>query len=238
MICPYCGSDNNDSAKFCKKCGKSLSPVSTTKKEFIDSHENVNSVSTDSVNSSNGNSSKNLVIICVTVIICTALIVGSVLIISSNNDNTNNSNIDSSTNVSSDSINKSNSDDKHETSTQKTSTTNQETSTPSTITHVDWVEFYLDGNPNTGADATIFVGSEYSGEQVEVCMDYSRDGNYFRSEGYHGYTVNNDGTIFVRTTAPLNKYPDKCEISLTHNGNTLSLTCPMKKHKGTQRVTL
>ena len=118
-----------------------------------------------------------------------------------------------------------------------TKTINTETTStkPSNINEIYWVEFFLDGNPNTGADATIYVGPEYSGEQVEVSMSYSRNGNYFESEGYNWYTVASDGTIFVRTTPALNKYPDKCEISLSHNGNTITATCPMKKHKGTQK---
>lgn len=231
MICPYCGCTNNDSAKFCKKCGKSLSPANSNEESSDSQYQHT-------LNESSGKSSKNLIIICITVIICTALIVGSVLFISYSDNGTNdNSNVNSSANVVSDSVNQSSDNNKVNTDNKKTTTT-QEASTPNTISYVDWVEFYLDGNPNTGVDATIYVGPEYSSEDVEVGVRYSRNGNYFEFEGYNWYTVGSDGTIFVRTYAPVNKYPDKCEISLTHNGNTLSLTCPMKKHKGTQRVNL
>lgn len=239
MFCPKCGCDNKDSAKFCKKCGTSLSKVSNTKKEFLDSHKKTGSDS--KVNdvldvSNNSKSSKNLIIVCLTVIICTALIVGSVLYVSYNNGTNDNSNINSSVNVNDNSAKEidNNSEDSATDNTETVTTTKANDD----IYKIDWVEFFLDGNPNTGADATIYVGPEYSGEEVEVSMSYSRNGNYFECEGYHWYTVNDDGTIFVRTTAALNKYPDTCEISLIHNGKTITATCPMKKHKGTQRTTL
>ena len=103
------------------------------------------------------------------------------------------------------------------------------------IEYVGWVDFYLDGNPNTGVDATIYVGEEYAGEEVEIQMDYSRDGYQFQSDPYRNYTVEDNGTIFVRTYSALNKYPDECVIKIRQK-DPYTVLCPMEKHKGTQRV--
>ena len=103
------------------------------------------------------------------------------------------------------------------------------------IEYVEWVDFYLDGNPNTGVDATIYVGEDYAGQEVEIQMDYSRDGYQFQSDPYRNYTVADDGSIFVRTYSALNKYPDECIIKIRQN-NPYTVLCPMEKHKGTQHV--
>lgn len=66
MICPNCGTENKDSAKFCKKCGSTLKDVS--KDNEIPTHE------------TNNNHSKNLIIICVTILICSSLIAGGIIL--------------------------------------------------------------------------------------------------------------------------------------------------------------
>lgn len=155
---------------------------------------------------------RNVLVICITVIICISIVCGTVLII-------NNDNIDYDTLQ----------DNPQEFIMQLLTGVKK-------IKEIEWVDFYLDGNPYTGVDATIYVGAEYEGQEVEIQMDYSRDGYMFQSDPYRNYTVESDGTIFVRTYSPLNKYPDECTIKIRQNDYQLNTNCNMEKHKGTHRV--
>lgn len=104
MKCPECGSENKDSAIFCKICGAPLKiekniseDLERSEKESlkdINASKNINS----EPNKSGGN--KNTLIICITAIICVAIVAGAFLIL--NGDllsNSNNETIDNGTDV-------------------------------------------------------------------------------------------------------------------------------------------
>ena len=147
MICPNCGFENNDSAKFCKKCGTSLKEVPNINEENIQINENKKS------------NSKNLIIICITVIICSILIAGCIIFININNDTTVNSNnpnydpTDSSSN--------------NDSSDNNTSDTNPTTINSDVYTYnVQGVDFNV---PSSGHMRTSEALSfEYNGETCEV----------------------------------------------------------------------
>lgn len=160
---------------------------------------------------------KNVLIICITIILCVVIVAGTLIVL----------NINGSLNSNTQAI-----------STASSNDNSQEVSSANTgISDIYWVEFYSDGNPGTGEDATIYVGTEHSNEDVEVSLSYSRDGSYFNPGEYQWRSVSEDGTINVYIGSAMNKYPDKCEINLRQNGNIISKTCYLEKRKGTQKVT-
>lgn len=76
MKCPNCGTINNDSAKFCKKCGSKIPQGSFA----------YNDSSNKSISNTNSDSKiNNVLIICIAAIIC-AVIVASVVIATNNHN--------------------------------------------------------------------------------------------------------------------------------------------------------
>ena len=190
MFCKFCGTENKDNDKFCKKCGNSL----------IQDIREVN----HSLHNNNHSSNKNLIIICITILIIITIISGTILLY--DYENVISSNI---TNQNNQSINKE--------------------------LQVNNATFYLDGNPNTGITATINVGKEFTGENVEIMTTYSRDGsNLNNPSNYENHEVDTDGNIVITEYAPIPKYPDYCIIEIRHNNKLSKFGCNMGKYKGSQ----
>jgi len=166
----------------------------------------------------------NLIIICVTVIICIALIAGTFIIINHDNTDNQNDNSDSSANE----VNTNNNNQ----NTQNNE--NTASSSPNTFNKINWATFYADGNPNTGEQVTINVGSQYANHQFDVSMTYYRDGYVLIDEPTQTYVVNSEGNIYVPDTLSMAKYPDKCTITLSHDGDSVTGTCNLEKRKGSQ----
>lgn len=106
------------------------------------------------------------------------------------------------------------------------------------ITSIKWIQFYFDGNPNTGADVTIYVGEEYAGHYADINLIFSRDGQTLDSYTTQDNKISKDGTIEIKTTNPIPKYPDNCQITFTHNNQKINKECNLKTQKGTQRINL
>lgn len=176
----------------------------------------------------------NLLIICVTIIICLALILTTYVVISDSNSdfgniiNSNDANVSNSANAANDDSNNASSSNEN----------SQSTSNPGYIDKINWASFYADGNPNTGEQVTMYVGSQYAYQSVQIAMDYIRDGESMHVAYYETYTVNADGTIFIPGGPALSKYPDACKISLRSNGHEIHYTCYLERRKGTQNMTL
>ena len=81
--CPSCGSENNDSAKFCKNCGENLQVSSSQDKSSQDT--STQNTSAQIIPSSEPKSNKNLLIICATAVICVIIIAGAFLALNSSN---------------------------------------------------------------------------------------------------------------------------------------------------------
>ena len=143
MICPECGEENQDSAKFCKRCGTSLNPIATMKKTNPEASSNRSAIKSRAYNESkntgvsnapqssfessskSGGDNKNLIIICLTVIICAVLIAGGIIFMSNNgSDNGLNDNdaVDSSISLPNDTV-----DHSDDTNGVETDTSNVET---------------------------------------------------------------------------------------------------------------
>ena len=140
MICPECGKENKEGAKFCKNCGASLSDVqSNIHKENVEKVKSDSGVASSTINSSSSGSSggnKNTLII----------FAGAVLLLNSPAENVSDTVV---VNDSSDSVNESTDDAKtSESSSSEGSTPKGSTSTES-MTFAE-AEPYL-----SGASATV-----------------------------------------------------------------------------------
>lgn len=91
MICPNCGSENNDKSKFCKKCGSSLK---NDKNSFNADGGTVN-------NAKESSNTSNILIISITVIICLLIVAGAFVYLNAFNQSSDSSSSisDSSSNV-------------------------------------------------------------------------------------------------------------------------------------------
>ena len=239
MICPYCGSDNKDSAKFCKNCGKSLNPISTMKKEQLDSsYNNSNDINSEEINKSSIFNSKNLIIICVTVIVCIGLIMGSVLYIYSNNHGTNDTNnlTNNDKNLTDDSVNQTNIDNKNSQDTSYTHTTETETSSNYNNIKIISGKFYTGNKLSDKTYCDVYVGSENAGTNLKIKILYSRDGKTLNPGNIVPKTVNSDGYVSLRSANAFKYYPDHAFITLYDlEGNILdTLDVTMSTNKGTQ----
>ena len=92
MKCPKCGTENKDTAKFCKGCGEKLKPSSSQ-----DTSSQVMSSPVNSASEPKGN--KKLLIICATAIICVIIIAGAFLALNSSENSGISSNANSALGV-------------------------------------------------------------------------------------------------------------------------------------------
>lgn len=208
MICPECGEENQDSAKFCKKCGTSLNPVSTIKNDF-----NSNNSQSSVGSSTSGGDNKNLIIICLTIIICAVLIAGGFMFLSNSGSNDGASD---SVNLADDSVNQD--------EDLNTSETEPETVAKSSTADMQ----ILSGTFSTGSSASdktycsVYVGQQYSGEKVKISVLYSFGGSNLNQGNIVPKTVSSDGYISVPTANALDYYPDHAHITIyDNNGNVL-----------------
>ena len=227
MICPECGAENQDSAKFCKQCGTSLNPVATMKKTNSDEsrpiksgifNENDSSPSSFEAKGSGGDN-KNLIIICLTVIICAVLIAGGLIFLSNGSDNGNDStDVGNSISLPDSSVN------------QTEDTQNQNDNTPSSDSQKSSVSnMKIEGGSfSTGSSlddktwCSVYVGEQYAGENVKISVLYSRDGSNLNQGKIVPKTVDSDGTVSVASADAFKYYPDHALVTIyDNNGNVL-----------------
>jgi len=222
MICPECGEENQDSAKFCKKCGTSLTPVSAMKNDFNSDNqskpiqsgvfENSNSNNSPSSfgSSKSGGDNKNLIIICLTIIICAVLIAGGFIFLSNNGSSDNGAS--DSISLADDSVNQSDDDSATVETDAKSSDSGME---------------ILSGTfeTNGASDKThcsVYVGEQYAGENVKISVLYSYGGSKLNQGNIIPKTVSNDGYISVPTADVLAQYPDHALVTIyDSDGNVL-----------------
>ena len=86
----------------------------------------------------------------------------------------------------------------------------------------------LSGTISTGSSlsdktqCSVYVGSEYAGENVKISVLYSRDGSNLNQGKIVPKTVTSDGYVSVPSADAFKKYPDNAIITIyDSNGNTL-----------------
>ncbi len=218
MNCPNCNAENNDSAKFCKKCGSPL-----TKK--VMNHETmINSMNKEK--ESSDNTTKYIII--ALIIIAIALAGAFAYLGFSNNGDDSQA---QTNNNQAASVNQT-----AQAPSQPAQTT-QVSSSPSTSP----LEI-LGGSFSTGSSlsdktyASIYVGKEHSGENVKIQIKYSRDGSSLNNGNMVPKTVDSDGYINVRSADAYKYYPDFAEINIFDtSGNLLDTqSVSLNPDSGTQ----
>lgn len=201
MRCPKCDSENNDSAKFCKKCGTPL------KKEI--SHENM----INSMNNKSGSDNTTKYIIAALVIVVIVLAGAFVYIYGSGFNQSN----DSQPQQIQD-------DDDSEPVQAESSSSSQASQSAQKSTSMS----ILGGSFTTGGEledktyASINLGSEHAGESVVVQIFYSRDGNTLNNGNMVPVTVQSNGYVELSSADAYKYFPDYAEINVFDgSGNKL-----------------
>ena len=235
VFCPNCGAENNDTAKFCKNCGSSLSGGNPIKDNYVATGNAPSAQSGNSNFNSNSNNSnsksdnKNLIIISLTIIICALLIAGALVMFSGNGGDDDSALSDSaSLNGASDTVNES----ADNSAADSAASTAAQDSSPRIIS----------GSFSTGSAAsdkthcTIYVGSEHAGENVKISVLYSNDGYALNQGKIVPKTVSSDGYVKVASASAFDYYPDEAYITLyDNNGNVLDTqTVYLNENSGKQ----
>ena len=215
MRCPNCDSENNESAKFCKKCGAPL------KKNAINHEKIINSVNNSS---KDNNTTKYIIIALVVVVIVLAGAFAYIYGFGSNQSNDQQpAQVQNNQNVS-----------QSEEPSQAQST--QQTTQPTTSMSILGGSFSTGGGLEDKTYASIYVGPEHAGENVKIQIFYSRDGSDLNNGNMVPKTVNSNGYIEVASANSYKYFPDFAEINLYDNsGNLLDTqSVSLNPESGTQ----
>lgn len=202
MNCPNCNAENNESAKFCKKCGAPL-----TKK--VMNHETmINSINKEK--QSSDNTTKYIIIALIIIAIALA---GAFAYIGFS-DNGDDSQVQTNSNPSA-SVNES-----VKTPTQSApAQTSQASSSPSM--EIQGGSFSTGSSLSDKTYASIYVGKQHTGENVKIQIKYSRDGSSLNNGNMVPKTVDSDGYINVRSADAYKYYPDFAEINIFDTSGNL-----------------
>ena len=215
MRCPNCDSENSDSAKFCKKCGTALEKKSISHKNIINS---MNDKKTE-----RDNTTKYII---VALVIITVVLAGTLAYIYGFGQN-----LSDDTQVQPDENNQS-VNESEEPAQAQTQQTTQATSAMSILGG----SFSTGGGLSDKTYASINVGSEHAGENVNIQIFYSRDGSDLNNGNMVPKTVNSEGYIDVASAEAYKYYPDFAEINLYDaSGNLLDTqSVSLNPESGTQ----
>ena len=213
MNCPNCGSENNDSAKFCKKCGSPLDGRVT------------NQTSTVKVNSGGDNTTKYIII---ALAIVAVVLAGAFVYIYASGSNQSN---DVQPQQAAD-------DQDDEPVEAESSETAQATPSKSQASSIS----ILGGSFSTGSAeedktyARINVGTQHAGEDVIVQIFYSRDGNALNHGNMVPATVHSDGYLEIASADAYHYYPDYATIKIYDSNSNLLTTksVSLSPQSGTQ----
>ena len=211
MICPNCNSENNEGAKFCKKCGTPLNNKKMDHGTLINSMESEKSDNTTKI------------IIIALVIVALVLAGAFIYLQGFGNGNSQASSSSDAANV----------------STAAAPQSSSSTATPQSSSSSMRI---LSGSFSTGSAesdktyASIYVGTQYSGQSVIVQIWYSRDGSTLNHGNMVPVTVHSDGYIQVSSADAYHYYPDTAKINLYDSNSNLldSKTVYLSPTSGTQ----
>ena len=218
MNCPNCNAENNDSAKFCKKCGSPL-----TKK--VMNHETmINSINKEK--ESSDNTTKYIII--ALIIIAIALAGAFAYLGFSNNGDDSQA---QTNNNQAASVNQT-----AQAPSQPAQTTQVSSSPSSSPLEILGGSFSTGSSLSDKTYASIYVGKEHSGENVKIQIKYSRDGSSLNNGNMVPKTVDSDGYINVRSADAYKYYPDFAEINIFDtSGNLLDTqSVSLNPDSGTQ----
>lgn len=217
MRCPKCDSENNESAKFCKKCGAPL-------EKTINHEKMINSMNS---NSGSDNTTKYIIIALVIVAIVLA---GTFAYLYGFGQQGNNSQQvqaqDDSQSVDNDEP------------VQAQSTGSSQSSSSSDSMSIRSGTISTAGGLEDKTYASIYVGSEQAGESVTVQIWYSRDGSTLNNGNMVPKTVTSSGYVEVASADAYKYFPDYAEINLYDGSGSKLLdtkSVSLSPQSGTQR---
>ena len=217
MRCPNCDSENNDSAKFCKKCGTPL-------KNKTINHENM----INSMNNKSGGDNTTKYIIIALAVVAIVLAGAFVYIYGFGSNQANDSQVQQDDNDQSVSESE---------EPAQAETTQEEQSAPATSSmSIISGSFETGGGLEDKTYASIYVGPEHAGENVKIQIFYSRDGSSLNHGNMVPKTVDSSGYINVKSADAYKYFPDFAEIKLyDSSGNLLDTqSVSLNPESGTQ----
>ena len=227
MKCPNCDSENNEGAKFCKKCGTPLN-------NKVMNHESV--INSINDKSASGNNTTKYIIVAL-VIVAVVLAGAFVFLYSSGSghDNGQQAADNNQDDVSADDGDDSDSDKSDDDSAKSTTASSSKTSSSSSM-KIQGGTFETGGGLSDKTYASIYVGPEHSGESVTIQIKYSRDGSALNNGNMVPKTVDSSGYINVKSADAYKYFPDYAEINLfDSSGNLLDTqSVSLSPESGTQ----
>lgn len=217
MRCPNCNSENNDGAKFCKKCGTPLD------KKVVSHEKMINSMSKEN----SGNNTTKYIIVAL-IIVAVALAGAFVYLYGFNHDNSQNNQAP----VQNDNQSSVDNSEPVQASQSSQSAQPQASSSMSILGG----SFSTAGGLEDKTYASIFVGPEHAGENVQIQIFYSRDGSTLNNGNMVPKTVDSSGYIEVASADAYKYFPDYAEINLyDSSGNLLDTqSVSLNPDSGTQ----
>ncbi|WP_405303926.1 zinc ribbon domain-containing protein [Methanobrevibacter sp.] len=208
MICPNCNSENNEGAKFCKKCGTPLNNKTMDHGTLINSMEKEKSDNTTKI------------IIIALVIVAIVLAGAFIYLQGFGSDHSK---------ASSDAVNL---------TTQQTQSAPATATPQSSVNGLKILSgsFSTGSAESDKTYASIYVGKQYAGQSVIVQIWYSRDGSTLNNGNMVPVTVHSDGYIQVSSADAYHYYPDKAEVKVYDSNSQLldSKTVYLSPTSGTQ----
>lgn len=204
MKCPSCNAENNDGAKFCKKCGTPL-------EKKVVSHENmINSMA-------NEKKSDNTKIIIAVLIVVIIVLAGAFIYLQGFGSNTHSQDSSPSESNASSSVSQS----------SQSQPVQSQSNEPKTATPQSTAMRIQGGSFSTGSElsdltyASIYVGKEHAGKNVILQIWYSRDGSTLNNGNMVPVTVHSDGYLEVQSADAYAYYPDHATINLYDSNSNL-----------------
>ena len=188
MKCPKCGSENSDSAKFCKSCGTQLTKTIN--------HESM-------VNQSKGDDTTKYIIIALAIIAVVLAGTFAYLYLA---------NSDQGTDSQPQQVVEDDDDDKT-VQAEVTGPAQTTQNTPSSISILGG-SFSTGSAEADKTYARINVGTSHAGEDVIVQIFYSRDGNSLNHGNMVPATVHQDGYLEIASADAYHYYPDYATINI------------------------
>ena len=198
MKCPKCGSENSDSAKFCKSCGTQLTKTIN--------HESM-------VNQSKGDDTTKYIIIALAIIAVVLAGTFAYLYLA---------NSDQGTDSQPQQVVEDDDDDKT-VQAEVTGPAQTTQNTPSSISILGG-SFSTGSAEADKTYARINVGTSHAGEDVIVQIFYSRDGNSLNHGNMVPATVHQDGYLEIASADAYHYYPDYATINIYDSNSNLLAT--------------
>lgn len=209
MKCPNCNAENNEGAKFCKKCGTPLEKKANSHEKMINSMNNEKK-------------SDNTKIIIAALIIIAVVLAGAFIYLQGFGSGSHSQDSPSQNNASN-AASQSNASNQASSSQASPSQSNEEkTATPqSTSMKIQGGSFSTGSELSDLTYANIYVGKEHAGKNVILQIWYSRDGNTLNNGNMVPVTVHSNGYLEVQSADAYAYYPDHATINLYDSNSNL-----------------